>query len=135
MEQFGRRCQEELVDQPAARQVADEHGLILRGLGGTCQGIIGAVAAVGLIAGGQDGRVVQWDDWPDDLTGPTSVAVVRARGVRLIDDATGCVVGRDDERVDVGKHLRPNLRAGGCVLFVTRHEPPTTAEWAALKRV
>ena len=55
---FGRRAQTELVRQQEARQLAAEHGLFLRGLGGTEDGVIGALSAVGLGASGQDGRFI-----------------------------------------------------------------------------
>src|SRR5206468_2152591 len=62
---FGKRCQHEVVHQEDARRLAAAVGLHLEGLGGTEGGVIGALAAVGLSAGGDDGRVVQHGEWPD----------------------------------------------------------------------
>jgi hypothetical protein len=114
---FGRRCQAEIVGQADARQLAVAWGLHLEGLGGTEDGVIGALAAVGLAAGCDDGRVVQLGAWPDDLSGLQEVAAVRERGVAVHQVGSGMPV--TDGQVDVGKHLRPNCRAGRVVLFVT----------------
>jgi tRNA(Ile2) C34 agmatinyltransferase TiaS len=56
---FGVRCQYEVVTQDEARELAKRSGLPLAGLGGTEDGVIGAMAAVGLAASYNDGRVVQ----------------------------------------------------------------------------
>lgn len=141
---FGRRCQREVVDQAEARALAARAGMHLEGLGGTEDGVIGALAAVGLLASGDDGRVVHrpgWG-WPDAFAGPRPVAEVRARGVDVVREH-----GSGDEVtsgiVDVGKHLRPAYRGGRVVLFVEATEragapaaEPGRApapEWRALK--
>ena len=67
--EFALRCQPELVTQDMARSLAAACGIHLEGLGGTAGGVIGALAAVGLSAAGNDGRVVQIGTWPDDLSG------------------------------------------------------------------
>ncbi len=121
---FGRRCQQELTGQWEARRLAAGHGIHLEGLGGTEDGVVGALAAVGLAAGGNDGRVVQIGAWPDDLCGPQDVQMLWARGVevRSIDAGRRITAGR----VDVGKHLRPSYRQNRAVLFVR----PDTEEHA-----
>jgi hypothetical protein len=130
---FARQCQRELVDQASARQLAADCGIHLEGLGGTEGGVIGALAAVGLNATGSDGRLVQLGTWPDDLSGPQEISVLEQRGiqVRRWDSSeivrSGCV--------DVGKHLRPNLREGRAVLFVqaTPSGSASSVPWTALK--
>ena len=96
------------------------------------QGIIGALAAIALAAGGDDGRVVHVDGWPwpDPFSGVQPVAAVRDRGVTEIRTTSGAAFTGDV--VDVGKHLRPNWRGGRMVLFV---EPPVEAgsPWRARK--
>jgi len=126
---YGRRCQGEIVPQEEARSLAREHAIHLEGLGGTQGGVIGALAAVGLASGGDDGRVVNLGEWPDDLSGPQPVASVQARGIEIRELSTGSPV--TDCIVDVGKHLRPNRRAGRVVLFVesTSGVPP----WRAVR--
>jgi hypothetical protein len=127
---FSARAQREVVSQADARLVADASGCHLEGLGGTNQGIIGALAAVALAAGGDHGRVVHVDEWPwpDAFTGVQSVAAIRDRGIADIRVTTGEAFSGDE--VDVGKHLRPNWRGGRIVLFVS---PPETlgSPWRA----
>lgn len=131
---FGRRCQEEIVSQAEARRLAVEHGVFLEGLGGTEDGVIGALAAVGLVASGNDGRVVSLRGGPDDLAGPQDVALLHDRGVaevRSVESGEAIGVGR----VDVGKHLRPSWREGRVVLFVTPAPPEDAhhAPWQAVR--
>jgi len=115
--QYAKRCQREVVKQKEARDLAARFGLHLEGLGGTEDGVIGALAAVGLVADGDDGRVVKIGDWPDDLDGVRDIQTLSARGVEVRSiEETGHVV--TSGRVDVGKHLRPNYRGHRIVLFV-----------------
>jgi hypothetical protein len=131
---FGRRCQQEILTQAEARRLAARHGIHLEGLGGSEDGVIGALAAVGLAATGNDGRVVQIASWPDDLSGPQQIELLRARGVADIRNVpSGApVLGGT---VDVGKHLRPNYRDGRVVLFVTPSPDngSSQADWQAVR--
>lgn len=129
---FGKLCQREIVTQSQSRELAAAHGVFLEGLGGTEGGVIGSLAAVGLAATGEDGRIVQWETWPDDLSGLQPVAELAARDVAV----------RELERqldvrhgwVDVGKHLRPNVRGGKAVLFVQQDSAADTRDiYSAIK--
>jgi len=138
--EFGRRCQRELVARHDAVALARSHGITLEDFGGTGDGVIGALAAVGLLAGGDDGRVVHLPGWawPDPFSGCHPVEVLLQRGVDEVrDHASG-------ERVtsgiaDIGKHLRPAYRNRRVVLFVQRTgagpSGTTTraAAWQAIK--
>jgi hypothetical protein len=115
---FGVTCQSRLVAQEEARTVAAAAGVHLEGLGGTEGGVIGALAAVGLAAEANDGRIVQWGQWPDDLSGLQAVETIRARSIEIVEVETDRPV--ETGSVDVGKHLRPNLRGGRAVLFIRR---------------
>jgi tRNA(Ile2) C34 agmatinyltransferase TiaS len=112
---YGKRCQSEVVDQSMARELAAQHDIHLEGCGGTNDGIIGALAAVGLIADGNDGRVVYIGGWTDDLAGRQDVETVRRRNVSVRSIETGTEI--TNGTIDVGKHLRPNYRDGRIVLF------------------
>ncbi len=129
---FGRLCKEEPVGQDDARRLAGDLGLRLEGLGGTQQGVVGALAAVSLRASGDDGRVVhaQGWPWPDHFGGVRTVEEILARGVdeiRVL--ATGEPV---HDPVDLGKRLRPSFRNHRIVLWVERHSTGP-APWSALK--
>jgi hypothetical protein len=79
--------------------------------------VIGALAAVGLAAAGNDGRVVQIGAFADDLASEQSIETLYARGVevRLLDSDALVRNGT----VDVGKHLRPSYRRRRIVQFAT----------------
>lgn len=131
---FGRLCQRQVVTRAQAHSAARSAGIYLEGLGGTEQGVIGALAAVGLVATGDDGRVVHLASWPypDDFSRAQQVSAVRARGVDSIEcRQTGAPVF--DGLVDVGKHLRPNLRGGRIVLLVEPAADPAGPPWCAVK--
>jgi hypothetical protein len=130
---FGQRCQLEVVRQDDARQLAARHAISLEGLGGTEDGVIGALSAVGLVAGRNDGRVVSIGDWPDDLSGPQDIGLLRERGVTEI-RRVGSEKAIQSGCVDIGKHLRPNYRGGRIVLFVEPAPPEATAAaWRAVR--
>ncbi len=112
---YGRCCQNEVTDQDEARRIARDHGIYLAGLAGSEDGVIGALAAVGLAATGSDGRIVQIDG-QDDLATIQPVRQLQQRGVECRCLASGR--GIADGLVDVGKHLRPNFRRHRAVLFV-----------------
>ena len=124
--EFGHRCKCEFVTRKEAREVAGRHSIWLEGLGGTRDGEIGALAAVGLAVTDDDGRVVQLADRPDDVSGVTPIDFLRRRGVTVRFHKNGNLI--DVGLVDVGKHLRPNRRNGEDVLFVEQprnrnHQP------------
>jgi hypothetical protein len=53
---FGARAKREVLTQDEARDLVTRHDLLLAGLSGTEDGVIGAVAALGLRINGRDGR-------------------------------------------------------------------------------
>jgi hypothetical protein len=131
---FSLRCKNEVVTQDEARAIAARAGCHLEALGGTEQGVIGALAAIGLIVGGDDGRVVHLSSWPypDSFSGPQTIEDLYARGIHRIQQigsSEPVTVGP----IDIGKHLRPNWRGGGIVLFVDASTEPDKAPWRALK--
>lgn len=126
--QFGKTCQQEVVSQHVARKLACDHLIHLEGCGGTNDGVIGALAAVGLAATGDDGRIVQLADWPDDLCGSQSIATLAARGVTVVSEVSGQAVRTGS--IDVGKHLRPNYRNDQAILFAARRK---TSSWQAIR--
>jgi hypothetical protein len=130
---FGQRCKTEVVRQQSARELAAQYGTYLEGLGGTNDGVIGALAAVGLAVDGNDGRVVHLDSVSDDVSGSQDVQTLRRFGVDVLCFKTGNLVL--DGRVDVGKRLRPNYRQHRVVLFADRAlaEACEPASWSAVR--
>jgi len=74
IEEWGSRAKHEILTQKEAREIADRHGIKLEGLSGTFDGIIGALAAIGLRNFGNDGRFI-WQPGKQlrDLVGSISV--------------------------------------------------------------
>ena len=136
MKAFGQRCKSEVVAQSEARAIAERAGCYLEGLGGTEQGVIGALAAVGLIVGGEDGRVVHLSSWPypdDAFSGPRSINEIYSRSVHQIKQLnSGKAVNGGP--IDIGKHLRPSWRGGEIVLYVeAAPDSDSSVPWRAVK--
>ena len=130
--EFGSRCKTELITQVEARSVAAEHEILLEGLGGTEDGVIGALAAVGLAATGNDGRIIQRGPEQDELSGAQPVELLNSLGVEVQQLGTGTPI--EWGTIDIGKKLRPNLRSFEPVLFAQEPagpSPPT--HWQAVK--
>jgi hypothetical protein len=130
--EFGKACQTRIVIQAQARSLAERHALTLCGLGGTEDGVIGALAAVGLASTANEGRVVYLGKSPVDhydVSGVHGCDELRELGVdeiRRINDDRPVEFGR----IEVGKRLRPNLRKGRIVLFVSPSAEPGV-DWDA----
>ena len=111
---FGRFTQVQLVAQQDARDLAADHGIQLLGLGGDEDGVIGALAAVGLAAQGNDGRYVQVGTIRE-LSGLQPVPAVLAAGVTAVQTLDGTPVTKGLVLTD---KLRPARRGGKPVAVV-----------------
>jgi tRNA(Ile2) C34 agmatinyltransferase TiaS len=111
---FGFQVKRKLVKQQQALQLAAENGMLLQGLGGTQDGVIGALAAVGLAACGEDGRYI-YVGHVRDLSGLQSVQTVIEAGVTSVRTLDGTPV--TDGMLMVDK-LRPARRGGQPVAVV-----------------
>ncbi len=111
---FGRRAQSELVTQTEARTLAQMHGIRLIGLGGDEGGVIGALSAVGLAAGGSDGRYVLVGR-SRELSGLQPVAALLAAGIAAVQTIDGQAVYEGMVQTD---KLRPARRSGRPVAVV-----------------
>jgi tRNA(Ile2) C34 agmatinyltransferase TiaS len=115
---FGLRAKAEIVTQEEARGLAAQHGLLLVGLGGTEGGVIGALAAVGLAAGGEDGRYVMVGTLRE-LTGLHPVSTILGAGVHHLQTLEGQVVKQG--MVQASK-FRPARRGGIPVGYIRWNE-------------
>lgn len=115
---FGKRCQTEVVTRQDARDAIAAAGASARELGGTGGGIIGAAAAVGLRATGNDGRFISARG-TRSVHGRLTVDQIKAQ--MMVD-----VVVDPDRRtlapttvIDIGiDGVRPDLENGLSVLVV-----------------
>lgn len=115
--EFGRRAQRELVNQADARALAAAHGIRLLGLGGDEDGVIGALASVGLAASGEDGRYIQVGR-SRELAGLQPISALLEAGIDAVQTAEGRPV---TEGLVLTDKLRPARRAG---------RPIAVVEWA-----
>jgi hypothetical protein len=113
---FARRAQGGLVTQAEARQLGDFGADGLVGLGGTEDGVIGALGAMALRLDGNDGRFV---DLPGirDVAGAMSVAeILEQTGVVDVVDTTTRGSLAPASTLDLGDWVRPRLVGGQPVL-------------------
>jgi hypothetical protein len=130
---FGRRAKREVLDQAAALDLAGHAGLCLEGLTGTKGGMIGALAAVGLRAEGNDGRCL-WLRGLRELEGVCTAGELRQR-IRLdgIESVSGAGVP-EAARIDVSVWPRPILRAGRFILLVEEANDHDHGEWRVARK-
>lgn len=115
--EFGDRAKRAIVTAAEAEALAAGDRVHLEPVTGSGIGVIGALAAVGLRAGADDGRFL-WLPHLRDISGVHSAARLRA-ALRLdaIETEGGRAAG-DEDRVAVGDWPRPLLRRGRAVLLV-----------------
>jgi tRNA(Ile2) C34 agmatinyltransferase TiaS len=123
--EFGGCAQRQLLNQKQARDLATHHNIHLEGLGGTQDGVIGALAAVGLAATGNDGRYVLVGH-VRELDGLLPVSEVLDAGINQVITLDGVPV---TEGLIQAEKMRPSRRDGLPVLFVELVEE----KWMPLK--
>ncbi len=118
--EFARAAQRGLVTRSAAVRLAADENIPLVGLGGTEDGVIGALSGAALRADGNDGRFVGLPGIRD-VSGPITVAelVDRTAIQQVVDEATGTGL-EGGVIIDVGDWLRPRLLHGRPAV-VARH--------------
>lgn len=122
---FGYRVKNELVKQDDARNLARKTGMYLEGLGGDENGVIGALAAVGLFVQGNDGRYVLVGSIRE-LEGLQPVSRVKKAGVAEVLTSKGFHVAAGQIQTE---KMRPARRAHQPILFVK----PENNYWLPLK--
>jgi tRNA(Ile2) C34 agmatinyltransferase TiaS len=122
---FGQRARREFLYQQEPRDLAAAHGIFLEGLGGDEGGVIGALAAVGLAASGNDGRYVEVGSIRT-LEGLRLISDVLAAGIASVKTLDGAPVTEGQVQTD---KMRPARREGQPVLFVEREND----HWLPLK--
>lgn len=134
-ETFGQNCKREVVSLEQAVEVARQGGLELDFLWGEGRGRIGALAAIGLSASGEDGRFI-WLRGLRRLSGIHRLQELRSRvgiaGARTREGQPA----REGDRIRLGAWVRPLLRGGVPVLLVEPASGDDDCEWKLLdKRV
>jgi hypothetical protein len=120
---FGRLAKADLLDQATARSVAGAHDVLLTGHGGTEDGVIGALAAVGLHLSGTDGFFL----WLEGIRSLRAGRYTLDDLLRTLPVDDACTA--DGERpgagatVEVSPWVRPLLVNGRAVLLLEHVEP------------
>jgi hypothetical protein len=132
---FGRRAKREVLHAREARDLAARLGVHLSGHGGTQDGVLGALAAVGLHLSGNDGlfitlpgiRALPTEATLDDLLSLTPIDVVRDAMHRQPEP---------DEVIELGDWVRPVLVDGRAVLLLEppRRRPDGSRAWRTAPR-
>jgi tRNA(Ile2) C34 agmatinyltransferase TiaS len=111
---FGQRAKTELVTQSEARRLAASQQILLEGLGGTQDGVIGALAAVGLAASGEDGRYLLVGS-TRELSGQQPVSAVIEAGIVAVYTMEGSPVSQGSV---LAEKMRPARRGSQPILYV-----------------
>lgn len=104
--EFGRLASSRIVSQKEAMQASN--GFHLSGHGGTNDGIIGAVAGVGLTISGWCGRFIEYRKLRNFGTTVT-VAELEAEGMQVLSIDRNALATSKDDIVDTQGWLRPRL--------------------------
>jgi hypothetical protein len=122
LHEFGSAAKRQLLDQATARACAAQHGIRLSGHGGTEDGVIGALAAVGLHLHGSDGFFL-WMPAIRDLP-PGWCSYQHLMHTLPIDDARTLNGDRPtpDTTIEIGPWIRPLLLDGHAVLLLEHIE-------------
>lgn len=132
--EYGQLAKRLVLSKEQAIKVAATNGIILQELTGDGGGIIGALAGIGLRAGGEDGRFV-WLKGLRELNGTYSV---KSLVETVLIDEVRTVEGRTldlEARVDVGAWPRPILEDGKTILLVEEDNNESSSWRVAPKEI
>ncbi|MCT9098262.1 hypothetical protein [Haloarchaeobius sp. HME9146] len=115
---WGHRAQDSVVEKAQAYEVAEAAGVFLDEYGGTGDGVIGALGAVGLTANGEDGRFIAYGNIRE-YGEQVSVSQLRNDGIAVVDEDGDPV---EEGTVNTHDWIRPQLRGGQPMLPVEPDE-------------
>ncbi|MEE9116129.1 MAG: ABC transporter substrate-binding protein, partial [Thermoplasmata archaeon] len=119
VQRFGQMAQGRVLTKEDAIRMANETGIYLEELGGTGDGIIGALAGLGLCSTGADGRYVLLEGLRE-LQGSVSVERLSEMDINIIVLDSGKKV--QEGTVMTAERIRPSRVAGKPMLFVKEGE-------------
>jgi len=121
MVDFGCAAKRSVLTREQAHELAAARGIHLEGVTGERIGVIGALAAVGLRRGGNDGRFI-WLEGVRELTGTeTAGRLLATTGIDSVESVDGNPLPAD-AAVTVDPWPRPVLLQGRAVLLTERCE-------------
>jgi hypothetical protein len=114
---YGRDAKDTVLNQGKSRTLARNLGIKLEGLGGTEDGVIGAMAGLGLAFTQNDGRFLQIGKIRQ-LTGTQSVDELLGAGIDAVFTMDGFPVNEGNVFNEEGKSVKPCPVNGKSILFV-----------------
>ncbi len=117
MIQFGKAAQHKVLLKEEAYQIANQNDIFLKELGGTGQGIIGALAGIGLRATGNDGRFIELPGIRDILEKTPVREIIKNTAIEAVIDLQGRKLP-NEAVIDPAGWLRPYLKNGVATLIV-----------------
>ena len=114
---YGRDAKDTVLNQGKSRTLARNLGIRLEGLGGTEDGVIGAMAGLGLAFTNNDGRFLQIGKIRD-LTGTQTVENLLEAGIDIVFNIDGRIVTTGEVFNEENKSVKPCPVNGKAVLFV-----------------
>jgi hypothetical protein len=119
LHQFGFLCKRRVVTQGQARQMAEDADILLEGLTGTHDGIIGALAAASLNASGSDGRMLWLKGMRERADSVVSLEeILSDTGIDTVQTIDGEVLSDLSERVAMGSWPRAIWLGGEATILV-----------------
>jgi hypothetical protein len=128
---FAKRAATEVVTQAEARSAAEAAGIHLSGHGGTEDGVIGAVAGVGLTADGWAGRFIEYHVKLRSFGDACRVGDLERAGMTLVPIDRNVMMPKASDVLDTQGWLRPRLVGGRAVVPVVN---TGTASWMAVAK-
>jgi len=128
---FGRRAAVDLVTQAEARETAVSAGVHLSGHGGTEDGVIGALAGVGLTHWGWSGRFIDYAGGLRAFDDVVRVADLESADMLVVPIDRNVISPKPDDLVDTGGWVRPRLLGGRAIIPV---EFASEGRWAHVVR-
>jgi hypothetical protein len=122
-----------IVTMGRAKEVARNAGITVEGLGGTCGGVIGAVAGIGLASMGNDGRFLMKGRARDLKHSVRTLPEVLASGIDQVVTLDGRLVSGG--KIDLSRSANPSFVQGKAVLFVEERDGCLVALKEEIRRV
>ena len=119
--QFGFLAKRRVVTQDHAHAIASAAGISLQGLGGDFQGVIGALASVGLNGSGSDGRMLWLKGMRERVEQLVSVAeLLNQSGIEVIQTVEGEVITNLNLMINMGAWPRAIWTGGQATLIIEK---------------
>ncbi len=125
--EFGRAAKDKVLFADAARSLGKKREIHIESIKGSGEGVIGALAAVGLHASGNDGRFV-WLPKLRDLDGRYSVADLTELLDVHVEMISGVVLPPSAE-IEAVEWMRPILREGRAILLAEKENIDGEIGW------